>query len=75
MMTELILHFLSEILQMSKFNFFFSRDKFSGIAQIFLKFAKVITKFKDWKILLNIFRKIGTPFGRKSWTIGKPFGT
>ena len=74
MMTELILSFLSEILQMSKFKFF-SRDTFSGIAQIFLKFANVITKFKDWKILLNIFRNIGTPFGRKSWKIGKPFGT
>ena len=28
MMTELILHFLSEILQMSKFNFFFREINF-----------------------------------------------
>ena len=31
--------FLNEILQMSKFKLFVSRDKFSRIAQIFLKFA------------------------------------
>ena len=31
--------FLNEIWQMSKFKFFVSRDKFSRIAQIFLKFA------------------------------------
>ena len=40
-MTELILEFLNEILQMSKFRFFVSRDRFSRIAQVFFKFANV----------------------------------
>ena len=41
---------------MSKFKFFISRDKFSRIAQIFLKFANVK---HDWKIrkLKNYFEK------------------
>ena len=41
MTAELILHFLNEILQMSKFRLFASRDTFSKIAQVFLKFANV----------------------------------
>ena len=41
MTTGLILHFLNEIVQMSKFRFFVSRDKFSRIAQMFLKFVNV----------------------------------
>ena len=41
MTAELILHFLNEILQMSKVRLFVSRDKFSRIAQVFLKFANV----------------------------------
>ena len=38
---RLIRFFLNGILQMSKFKFFVSRDKFSRIAQMFLKFANV----------------------------------
>ena len=47
MTAELILHFLNEILQMSKFRLFASRDTFSKIAQVFLKFANVK---HNWKI-------------------------
>ena len=53
MTAELILHFLNEILQMSKFRLFVSRDEFSKIAQVFLKFANVkhnwkIQRLKNW---------------------------
>ena len=64
--------FLNEILQIPKFKFFVSRDKFARIAQIFLKFANVE---HNWKIqkLKNYFEniwKIATPFGRRIWKIG-----
>ena len=41
MTTELILHLLNEILQMSKCKFFFSRVIFPRIVQTFLKYANV----------------------------------
>ena len=51
---------------MSVFKFFISRDIFSRIAQIFLKFANVKHNSKIQK-LENSFEKknlkIGTPFG------------
>ena len=52
--TELMLHFHNEILQMSKF--FVSWDKFSKIAEIFLKFENVKP---NWEIqrLKNSFEK------------------
>ena len=52
--TELMLHFHNEILQMSKF--FVSWDKFSKIAEIFLKFENVKA---NWEIerLTNSFEK------------------
>ena len=48
--------FLNEILEMSKFEFFVSWDKFSRIAQIFLEFWNVK---HNWKIqkLKNYFEK------------------
>ena len=59
---------------MSKFKFFVSRDKFSRIAQIFLKFAmqmlNITEKFKNWKILWKNSWKIGMHFGRWGWKIG-----
>ena len=47
---------LNEILQMSKFKFFVSRDKFSRIAQLFLKFASGEHDLKIQK-LKNSFEK------------------
>ena len=59
---------------MSKFKFFVSQDKFSIIAQIFLKFANVQHNWKiqNWKIILKNSWKIGTPFDRQSWKIVSP---
>ena len=48
--------FLNEILQMTKSKFFVLRDKFSRIAQIFLKFANVEHNWKPQN-LKNSFEK------------------
>ena len=48
---------------MSRFEFFVLRDKFSLIAQIFLKFTNVE---QNWKILLKNSWKIRAPFGSQS---------
>ena len=65
---RLIRFLLNEILQISKFKFSISRDKFSRIAQIYLKFAmqmlSITEKFKNWKIPLKNNWKTGTHFGR-----------
>ena len=58
---------------MPEFKFFISRDKFSRITQIFLKVTNVEYNWKIQK--LKNRRKIATPFGRRSWKIGTPFGT
>ena len=59
---------------MSKFKFFVLRDKFSRIAQIFLKFAmqmlNITEKFKNWKTPFKNSWKIGMHFGRWGWKIG-----
>ena len=75
---ELILHFLNEILQISKFKVFASRDKFSRIAQILLKVAQLkncktctTEKFKYWKILSKNRWKIGAPFDTLACQIEK----
>ena len=54
MMTEIILHVLNEILQISKFKFFVSQKKVSRIAQIFLKFANVKHNSKIQKYFLSL---------------------
>ena len=41
MTTKFFLHFLNDMLQMSKFKFFVLQDKFSRIAQMLLNFANV----------------------------------
>ena len=50
---RLISFYLNKILQMSKFKFFVSHDKFSRIAQIFLKFANVEHNWKIQKLKKN----------------------
>ena len=47
MTTKLFLHFLNDMLQMSKFKFFVLQDKFYRIAQMLLNFANVKC---TWKI-------------------------
>ena len=56
--TKSILHFFNEILQLSKFKFFVSRDKFSSYPQIFLKFANVKHNWKIRKLNKILFWKI-----------------
>ena len=81
---RLIRFFINEILQMSKFKLFVSRDKFFRSAQIFLKFVNVT---HNWKIQkLKTLLKNSRPFcqvklknwhtfwhvGTPSWKIGTP---
>ena len=81
---RLIRFFLNEILQMSKFKFFVSQVKFSGIAQIFLIFANAEHNYFEklfWKIVERLVRllvgeveKLTCPWhiGRPSCIIGTP---
>ena len=69
--------FLNEILQISKFKFFVSWEKFSRIAHTFLKFEDVKHTWQVLK-LKNYFEnswKIVPVFGRRTWILGMPLGT
>ena len=65
---KLIKFLLNEILQMSKFKFFVSRQLLKYFWN--LQMLRIIEKFINWKILLKNSWKIGTAFGRQSWKIG-----
>ena len=71
---RLIRFFRNEILLMSKFKFFVSRNKFSIIAKIFLKSPNVTHNWniQKWKFSFEKYLKNWYAFGRRSWKIGTP---